>query len=164
MDSNVKIIRHPNYPHIFVSDIGMVYSLNGGGLLGGLNRDGYLRCRVSNTKKKFNHVLVMEAFIGEKPKGHTVNHKNGIKTDNRLCNLEYVTESENMKHSYAILGRDRRPGERSSNAKLTNAQASEIRKLKNNGLSCREINNIFNFVGISTIRRVVYSKTYKEVG
>jgi hypothetical protein len=44
------------------------------------------------------HRLVWEYFNGPIPKGLTVNHINGIKTDNRLENLEVVTQAENNLH------------------------------------------------------------------
>lgn len=50
------------------------------------------------------HVLVAEAFL-EKPKNMNnivINHKNGFKKDNRANNLEYITQSENVKHSYRL--------------------------------------------------------------
>lgn len=54
------------------------------------------------------HSLVMAAFVGPRPSpSHQVNHKNGIKTDNRLCNLEYVTSAENIAHSWNELGNSR---------------------------------------------------------
>jgi hypothetical protein len=39
-------------------------------------------------------------FVGEIKKGYVINHINGIKSDNRLVNLEMVTQSENILHAY----------------------------------------------------------------
>jgi hypothetical protein len=56
-------------------------------------------CGVDGHKQRYVHDLVARAFLGEKPKRHTVNHIDGIKTNNNLQNLEYVTYSENNKHA-----------------------------------------------------------------
>lgn len=44
------------------------------------------------------HRLVITAFVGEAPEGMTVNHKDGVKTNNHVENLEYMTASENTLH------------------------------------------------------------------
>lgn len=52
-------------------------------------------------KEKLVHRLVMEAFVDSS--NLEVNHKDGDKTNNSLGNLEYVTHSENLEHSYRVL-------------------------------------------------------------
>lgn len=72
------------------------------------DKDGYLKKQLyKNGKGKycFIHRLVANAFI-ENPKGKLqVNHKDGNKSNNHAENLDWVTQSENMKHSYDQLYR-----------------------------------------------------------
>jgi hypothetical protein len=71
-------------------------------LVGHISRKGYRRVSLSKDNKNTNqtiHRLVIQSFIGDMP-NKVVNHKNGIKTDNRLENLEWVTISENTQHSF----------------------------------------------------------------
>lgn len=58
-----------------------------------------------NGEKKSGHRVVAETFIPNPDNKPFVNHKNGIKWDNRKKNLEWSTEQENSIHSYAVLKR-----------------------------------------------------------
>jgi hypothetical protein len=49
------------------------------------------------------HRLVAEAFFGPTV-GMDVNHKNGVKDDNRVENLEWCTRQQNLQHSMRVLG------------------------------------------------------------
>lgn len=49
-------------------------------------------------KRLYVHRLVLQHFVGE-CLGKVVNHKNGKKTDNRLENLEWLTDMENREHA-----------------------------------------------------------------
>ncbi|MFY2843594.1 NUMOD4 motif-containing HNH endonuclease [Achromobacter ruhlandii] len=65
---------------------------------------GYLQVSL-NKRPYLVHRLVAAAFCPGESKGLHVNHKNGVKDDNRACNLEWVTAGENMRHSYRELQR-----------------------------------------------------------
>ena len=69
----------------------------------------HLHIFVDGGRKDYSvHELVALCFLGPKPSpSHQINHKNGIKADNRADNLEWVTCSENHRHRFDILGKRR---------------------------------------------------------
>src|SRR5574344_1047861 len=72
------------------------------------DKDGYNRVFLFKNKKgkwHFIHRLVLEAFVENIYKKEQVNHKNGIKNDNRLENLEWCTQSENQLHRCHVLNK-----------------------------------------------------------
>lgn len=76
------------------------------------------------------HRLVASVFIRAPKDGEQVNHKNGIKTDNRVVNLEYVSCRQNIRHCWAngLYGVDHCLGEANQNAKLTRESVAIIRE------------------------------------
>lgn len=70
-----------------------------------LNADGYIHVsfRKDGIAKDFLlNRLVAKLFIGPAPKGKdTVNHINGVKTDNHVINLEWASRSDQMYHAYS---------------------------------------------------------------
>lgn len=71
-------------------------------------KNGYRRVSVSKNchhKIKCMHRIIAEAFIPNPENKPQVNHKNGIRTDNSIENLEWMTAKENIRHSYSRLNK-----------------------------------------------------------
>ena len=125
------------------------------------NKKGYLNvtlCKNKIYKKKRIHQLVLLAFKGKSDL--QCNHINGIKSDNRLENLEYCTPSENTRHAYK-LSLINRKGEKNGYSKLKNEDVIFIRKNKNK-YSKKELAEMF-IISQKTISDILIDKTWVNI-
>lgn len=133
-----------DYPNYKVSSMGNVMGKTGKALRpfdrarnGPKLQRGYLTVHLcSKGVKGYDnhsvHSLVMKEFIGPRPLGMVINHKNGIRWDNRLDNLEYCSQSYNRKQDF-IHGRQSLRGEKNTQAKLTEEEVLQIVALYKTG-------------------------------
>lgn len=126
--------------------------------------DSYGYFQVNLIEKNYLiHHLVAQAFIGKRPKNLEVNHKNGIKTDNRLLNLEYVTRGENIKHGHRNNLYPSFAGESNPNSKLKESDILKIREMaKNTNLRQIEIGKRFN-VSQRMVSLIVRKENWKNI-
>jgi hypothetical protein len=131
----------------------------------GIGKDGYNKVGLfSNGERTWYrvHRLVAECYLPN-PNGYLqVNHINGIKTDNRLENLEWVSHSQNIIHAYK---NNLIPtGEKSGKSKLTENQVEFIRKnykYKSNEYNSKTLAEMFD-VCHGTVLKIVKNKLWKS--
>jgi hypothetical protein len=115
------------------------------------------------------HRLVAEAFIGPRPAGMEVNHKDGNKGNNQADNLEYVTKSENVRHAMRLglvnptakLPQDTK-GEANGRAILTAADVVDIRNKWRAGIDSKTIASQYGLAD-KYVWRVASGQTWKHV-
>jgi hypothetical protein len=133
-------------------------------LINTLNPNGYYEVKLSKNgivKKYWIHRLIAMHFIKNEMNKKEVNHKNGIKTDNSIKNLEWVTPKENMIHAYSF-GLNKQFGETHSGSKLSIRVVKEIKKSLLN-YKCGMVNDLskkynVHYNTISNIRRNIVWK------
>jgi hypothetical protein len=132
------------------------------------NTKGYLNLKlcikkdgVCSEKTIIVHRLVANEFLENPLNKPQVNHKNGIKDDNRLENLEWATGSENVIHSLKNNLKIPQKGSEHGNSKLTEEKVLEIREI-GRSKTLKELGKIYN-VDMSLISLVLLNKIWKHV-
>jgi hypothetical protein len=129
------------------------------------NSYGYLQVDLRHNGKRLHGSvgrLVAHAFLDPDPKRKEVNHKDGIKANNRSDNLEWATRSENMRHAYLTGLKRGLEGEASGSAKLTAEQVKAIRCLLELGHPPAVIGALFSVTAVC-IRHIRRGKTWSSV-
>lgn len=129
-----------------------------------IHSNGYGEVHLSKVGKQSIHRLVLQTFIGPAPINTEANHKNGIKMDNRIENLEWITRSENMKHAYRnglILNLNKK-GSKNGRAIVSENDIISIIKMRQEGFVLREISNKFG-ICISAVNNIIKGKSWRHV-
>lgn len=121
-------------------------------VIGNKTPNGYIRVSIDGEKISV-HQLVMQLFVGE-PNGLDIDHKNGIKDDNRLENLEYVTRKENIQRAWSNGLCKRRYNSEMHTTKISDETYLQI---KNSIGSERDVAKSFN-VSRGTVNRIRKNK------
>jgi len=168
----VKQIRA--FPKYYISDLGRVFSVYSGKTkqLKPQLHNGYPSVTLCRDKIKYQflvHRLVLFHFKGLPLLNECANHKNGNKLNNGIKNLEWTTQSRNVKHAYkkklrtinkehkercAALGLRKR--------KLTIHDAEKIRRLFVTGLFTKTTLASMFSINRKGILQIINKETYKE--
>lgn len=135
-----------------------------------LDNRGYLRTMLKDTNGKFCtikvHRIIAQTFLENPENKATVNHKNGIPTDNRVCNLEWMTHRENIEHSWKYLTKNPLKGGQIGTATISDEKAQEIldnyefgKKTKKGMVTKKQIAEKYG-VSVSVIKAIVMRSTF----
>lgn len=161
-----KEFPYKGFPKYKVSNYGRVFSEKSGDVLKLVtHHKGYLKTQIyymGKTKGFFVHRLVALAFI-ENPNDYSqVNHINGIKSDNSVGNLEWCSQSMNMKHARTNGLMNSPKGEDHYFARLKNEDVLSIRKLFKEGHTRRMLAKQYNCKP-SNIKDIIMRRSWRHI-
>ena len=154
------------YPQYEVSNLGNVKSLGNEFtrkervLKKGITKNGYEVVVLIKDKKQkttYVHRIVADSFLKNTDNKREVNHINGIKTDNKVSNLEWATTSENSLHAFK--NNLKAKGQNRTQSKLTNKEVLEIR---HSNLRNIELSRLYN-ISKSIISGIQKGRLWKHV-
>lgn len=173
----MQIIDVSCYEEYYTIDsIGRIYSKRKNRYLKpNIRLDGYVNqtlCDNITHKTYYVHILVAQHFIPNPDNLPEVNHKNGIKTDNSVDNLEWTTHKNNIIHSFEILGKilfnidKKKPvGKYNNKGKLLDKYESLIEAANINNLKKSNLSNTLNKVPVKCVKNgKVYYYVNKKAG
>lgn len=119
--------------------------------------------RVNGVRKRFSvHRLVAFAFCDGYAPGLHVDHLNGDKSDNRACNLEWVTCEENVSRAWKNGLNENLKGENNPSSVLTYTKVRILRKLFREGVSPSALAKLLD-VDPHTLYRIKNGEAWKHI-
>jgi hypothetical protein len=152
----------------FVNMEGEVYSAKSKKMLKPSKRNGYLLVRLYWDEKPkgrdyFVHRLVASAFIPKVDGFDYVNHKDCVRSNNNVNNLEWCSYLTNNQHRMKTEGYVSSKEHNKKYRKLTDEQVKEVLKIRRNTkATLKEIGAMFG-VSYATISYIVNGNYYKEL-
>lgn len=129
-----------------------------------LIKSGYLTIdlgKKGKIKRHLVHRLIAIAYLNNPENKPQVNHKNGIKTDNKIDNLEWNTRSENQKHSI-ISGLRSAKGVKNSQCKLDEDSVLSIREEFKTNKSKKDLAKKYQ-ISLPTIYDILTKRSWKHI-
>ena len=118
--------------------------------------DGYIQITSGPNKGKLLHRLIYEEVFGSIPKGYTIHHKDGDKTNNNPGNLMLLTKSNHHKLHFNMVNNPRW-----GNGRIDAAGGiSFLSACKNKGMTMQEVTDELGYKSVSTVSQ--YLK-YRDV-
>lgn len=130
-------------------------------------RNGYLQ--VSLTREDGTimyasiHRLVAICFLEAGEKDDNVNHKDGNKENNKVYNLEWISQKKNISHAWETGLSSPRVGETNNFSSITNKEAQKIVDLLREGFSDKEIHNETGISIRGVISRIRRRETWRHL-
>ena len=156
MEGEWRVI--PSHPDYMVSEYGDVRRIDNNHLMKPYFKRGYVHILIRINKKRIPkavHIFVAEAFIGPRPDGYHVHHKNHKKTPNHYTNLEYLSPYNHINEHQGEM--------QFLNRKLTPQDVIKIRSLYKGGdYTQKQLGNLFGVSNVQ-VHKIVRRKDWKQI-
>ena len=143
MQDTVEWRKIKDFPNYSVSNYGEVRNDRKNTYMGySFDAKGYYRVALSKNNKRYArrvHRLVAQAFLPNPENKEQVNHLDGNKLNNRVCNLEWCTNQENQDHYWKYLDNGSRGQNISKGLKETYRKNPELAEQKRKYMSGRKV-------------------------
>lgn len=149
------------YKHYEVSNQGRVRNRFGMILKEMDNGKGYKSVVLTGQKRVYVHRLVADNFLNNDKNYREVNHKDGIKDNNDVSNLEWCSRKHNNIHAFKV-GLKNHKGENAPWNKLTEKDVRKIFLARNCGIKSGELQRMFN-VSDECIRSIYKGINWKHL-